>query len=70
MLKKTSNYQCGNVAFVEDKDGITLFCPETTTGAFNQPQLAAMYEAIGINTFCNYNEAEGRVEMKVYHYGN
>ena len=68
MLKKTLSYQCGNVAFTEDKNGISLYSPRHGgTEVFFQPHVAAIFVAVGFSTYCWYNEEKKRVELKVYH---
>ena len=64
ILKQTPDYRCGNVDFTETNDGIAVYGKNSP--AFNNPELAAIYEAVGLNTMCTYNEVNNRVELTIY----
>ncbi len=65
MIKNTVQYTNG-LKYVETHNGINLY-DDCHLGVFYSPKLAAMYEAVGFNTLCHYNESEKRVELKIFY---
>ena len=67
MLKQTSDYRCGNVAYTDHAHpaGISVYSKGASHGAFHSPQLATMFKSAGFSTFCHYNENDNRVELTI-----
>ena len=66
MLKNTSDYRCENVDYEDlaHHDGISVYSKAGRNGVFNSPELAAMFQAAGFHSFCDYRN--NRVELVIF----
>ena len=67
-LQGTIEYRSGTVKYEEDAVGGIIIFGERPT--FSSPAIAAMFEAMGLKTYCDYDAENDRVFLRVFSYGN